>query len=278
MKTISFDQLIESKILLSEKSILTIGVFDGMHKGHQRLMYDMSRLSLKYREAKRVLITFSINPKLDNPKNVDTVRLRMKNAEKMGVDYFVIIDFSSDFSKISASGFIKMISSSLNPVAIVVGEDFRFGCPRFSASCLDLENLFKEYGKRVEVLIEKSILTEGGERISSTLVRRVIENGEVGCIPSLTGRNYRVDLMPITYSLDSNILVISSSSIQQLLPPPGVYWGELEMCSGIKGKVEVILLRGLMEITLIPDGIMRLLKENGQLDSICFLEKENGNR
>ncbi len=274
MRTISFEELIESKMLLRKKSILTIGVFDGMHKGHQRLLGDMALLSDKYFPSTRVLITFSINPKTDQPKNVDTLRLRRLNAEKMGVDYFVIIDFSSNFSKISASGFIKMISSSLNPVAIVVGEDFRFGCPRFSASCLDLENLFKEYGKRVEVLIEKSILTEGGERISSTLVRRVIENGEVGCIPSLTGRNYRVDLMPITYSLDSNSLVISSSSIQQLLPPPGVYWGELRVFSGKKGKVRILLEKKRVVITSFEEDIFSLLEDDGQLDSICFLEKE----
>ncbi len=274
MRTISFEELIESKMLLRKKSILTIGVFDGMHKGHQRLLGDMALLSDKYFPSTRVLITFNINPKTAQPKNVDTLRLRRLNAEKMGVDYFVIIDFSSNFSKISASGFIKMISSSLNPVAIVVGEDFRFGCPRFSASCLDLENLFKEYGKRVEVLIEKSILTEGGERISSTLVRRVIENGEVGCIPSLTGRNYRVDLMPITYSLDSNSLVISSSSIQQLLPPPGVYWGELRVFSGKKGKVRILLEKKRVVITSFEEDIFSLLEDDGQLDSICFLEKE----
>ena len=278
MTTISFKELIESRMLLFEESILTIGVFDGMHKGHRKLMEDMASLSLKYPLSKRVLITFSINPKTDKPKNVDTLRLREESAEKMGVDFFVIIDFSSEFSKISASGFIKMLSSSLKPSAIVVGEDFRFGCPLSSASAKDLKNLFLENGKDVEVLIEKSILTEGGEKISSTLVRRVIENGEVGCIPSLTGRTYRVDLMPITYSLDSNILVISLSSIQQLLPPPGVYWGEVEIVSGIRGKVEVLVDNISLKITKIPDNILKLLEENEQLDSICFLEKENGNR
>ncbi len=278
MTTISFNELIGSKMLLSQDSILTIGVFDGMHKGHQKLLEDMASLALKYPHSKRVLITFSINPKTDKPKNVDTLRLRKENAEKMGVDFFVIIDFSSDFSKISASGFIKMLSSSLNPRAIVVGEDFRFGCPRSSASAKDLKPLFLENGKDVEVLIEKSILTEGGEKISSTLVRRVIENGEVGCIPSLTGRTYRVDLMPITYSLDSNMLVISLSSIQQLLPPPGVYWGEVEFISGEKSKVEVEVGNTDLKIYSIEEEIFSLLDRGRQLDSICFLEKENGNR
>lgn len=274
MEIISFDTLYIDKPLKNRDAILTIGVFDGFHLGHRALLERMLSLHEKYRDSLLVLITFSVNPKTNKPKNVDTLRLREEIVEKLGIDYFVIIDFSPEFSKISACGFIRMISSSLNPVAVVVGEDFRFGYPEKSAKAEDLASLFLEEGKKPKVVIEKSILTEGGEKISSTLVRRVIENGEVECISALTGRNYRVDLMPIPYRVDSKVLVILRSSIQQLLPPPGVYWARLAYSNAESTDVVVSVLSDSV-VLKSRDGV-KLDKEGVQLDSIFFLEKENG--
>ncbi len=274
MEIISFDTLYIDKPLKNRDAILTIGVFDGFHLGHRALLERMLSLHEKYSDSLLVLITFSVNPKTDKPKNVDTLRLREEIVEKLGIDYFVIIDFSPEFSKTSACGFIRMISSSLNPVAVVVGEDFRFGYPEKSAKAGDLASLFLEEGKKPEVVIEKSILTEGGEKISSTLVRRVIENGEVECISALTGRDYRVDLMPIPYRVDSKVLVILRSSIQQLLPPPGVYWAGLAYSNS--ESTDVVVSISDYSVVLKSGNGVKLDKEGVQLDSIYFLEKENG--
>ena len=102
----------------------------------------------------------------------------------------------------------------------MVGEDFRFGNPKDSASAYDLDSMFRLRGAQCRVEIEKAILTEGGEKISSTLVRRVIEKGETGCIPSLIGRKYRIDLMPCPFKFEEDALVFGRDSIHQLLPPP----------------------------------------------------------
>ncbi len=273
MNILSFSELVQKKPFLGRDAILTVGVFDGFHKGHQALVKEMVRLGGKYRNAEKILITFNVNPKTKTPKNVDTLRLREENAEKAGVNSFVIIDFSLDFSKISACGFIEMLCACMNPVAIVVGEDFRFGNPSESASATELKDLFLKYGFGTEVHIEKSILTEGGEKISSTLVRRVIENGEVECISSLTGRDYRVDLMPIPNRIESGELVISKSSIQQLLPPPGVYWARLAFRDGRTAGCRVYLDR---ENFVLADFDSPVKGE--ELESIYFLEKENDNR
>ena len=223
MREYDFVSLLKSKELKNKKAVITIGVFDGVHLGHQTLIKRVKEESLKIPSSTSMVITFSSNPKPGKFRNIDTLRLRKEEVEKEGIDAFVVIDFSHEFSMISASGFIEMLTSLTTPETVVVGEDFRFGNPSSSASAQDLGSIFKSIGIDTKVIIEKAILTEGGEKISSTLVRRVIEKGETGCIPSLIGRKYRVDLMPCPFRLEDGALVYGKDSIHQLLPPPGVY-------------------------------------------------------
>ena len=227
METYDFQSLLSSGRLKDRKAALTIGVFDGTHKGHQKLIERVVDEAEKEKDCISLVITFSINPKPGIPRNIDTIRLREEEIKKMGVNSFVVIDFSPEFSRISASGFIDMITSLCIPRILVVGEDFRFGNPKDSASAYDLDSMFRLRGAQCRVEIEKAILTEGGEKISSTLVRRVIEKGETGCIPSLIGRKYRIDLMPCPFKFEEDALVFGRDSIHQLLPPPGVYEAEI---------------------------------------------------
>ena len=223
MKEYDFISLLNSKELKDKEAVITIGVFDGVHLGHQTLIKRVKEESIKLPSSISMVITFSSNPKPGKFRNIDTLRLRKEEVEKEGIDAFVVIDFSHEFSMISASGFIEMLTSLTTPKTVVVGEDFRFGNPSSSASAQDLGSIFHSLGIDTKVIIEKAILTEGGEKISSTLVRRVIEKGETGCVPSLIGRKYRVDLMPCPFRLEDGALVYGKDSIHQLLPPPGVY-------------------------------------------------------
>ena len=167
-----------------------------------------------------------------------------------------------------------MLTSLTTPKTVVVGEDFRFGNPSSSASAQDLGSIFHSLGIDTKVIIEKAILTEGGEKISSTLVRRVIEKGETGCIPSLIGRKYRVDLMPCPFRLEDGAPVYGKDSIHQLLPPPGVYDAESldisgKLCKGLC-YVEKDFLYFKEAEPEISDKSMNVLP----LDSIFFGERK----
>ena len=274
MKEYDFISLLNSKELRDKEAVITIGVFDGVHLGHQTLIKRVKEESIKLPSAISMVITFSSNPKPGKFRNIDTLRLRKEEVEKEGIDAFVVIDFSHEFSMISASGFIEMLTSLTTPKTVVVGEDFRFGNPSSSASAQDLGSIFHSLGIDTKVIIEKAILTEGGEKISSTLVRRVIEKGETGCIPSLIGRKYRIDLMPCPFKFEDDILVFGRDSIHQLLPPPGVYEAEILDISGSKRIGLCRLDDNFLRFKPMDTDNSDSRKDILPLDSIFFGEKK----
>ena len=274
MKEYDFISLLNSKELKDKEAVITIGVFDGVHLGHQTLIKRVKEESIKLPSSISMVITFSSNPKPGKFRNIDTLRLRKEEVEKEGIDAFVVIDFSHEFSMISASGFIEMLTSLTTPKTVVVGEDFRFGNPSSSASAQDLGSIFHSLGIDTKVIIEKAILTEGGEKISSTLVSRVIGKGATGCIPSLIGRKYRVDLMPCPFRLKDDALVYGRDSIHQLLPPPGVYEAQTLDVSGI--FYDGLCCMDTDFLRFEPNGEWRLNEEEQPLplDSIFFGERK----
>ena len=274
MKEYDFLSLLKSQELKNTEAVITIGVFDGFHLGHRTLIKKVKEESNKIPSSISMVITFSSNPKPGKFRNIDTLRLRKEEVEKEGIDAFVVIDFSHEFSMISASGFIEMLSSLTMPKTVVVGEDFRFGNPSSAASSQDLGSLFNSIGLDTKVIIEKAILTEGGEKISSTLVRRVIEKGETGCIPSLIGRKYRIDLMPCPFKFEEDALVFGRDSIHQLLPPPGVYEAEILDISGSKRIGLCRLDDNFLRFKPMDTDNSDSRKDILPLDSIFFGEKK----
>ena len=279
MEIFDFDSLISSKEKLKTRSVISIGVFDGVHKGHKHIIKRLIKMQQKHPGSEAMVITFGINPKPSSQGALDTLRIRAKYMEEMGVNSFVVIDFSENFSRISACGFIKLLLELTTPEAIVVGEDFRFGNPSGSASAQDLRSMFLEEGLDVEVDIVEQILTEGGEKISSTLLRRLIKNGELEYFFKLSGQSFCVDLMPIPYSINDGKLVLSTDAIHQLLPPLGAYDTDLVLSDGSVVKTEAELTEEFLRLAsfscLSGFGKQKQSeKANVQIDSLLFGEQK----
>lgn len=278
MEIYDFNELLTSKKKAETPALISIGVFDGIHNGHKHIIERLVSLKEKHPGSEVMAITFSSNPKPNQEGSLDTLRLRAEFMERMGVNSFVVIDFSENFSRISACGFVSLLTELTKPEAIVVGADFRFGHPSSSASARDLHSMFLEKGLDVEVEIVEQILTEGGEKISSTLLRRLIKNGELEYFFQLSGQRFQVDLMPIPYRFDDEVLVFSTEAIHQLLPPLGAYDTELLLSDGRVLKTKCVIAEEFLRLSHL--SLLSVFGRQGrsekadvQIDSLLFGEK-----
>ena len=174
-KTINFDKLSHIK-----DSIVTIGKFNGVHLGHQKLIkYVVDKALLLNMTS--VVITFKMESK--TIYNFDD---NIKLLKKLGVNYIVVIDFSSEFYKMNYREFFYKIIEYYNAKEIVVGNDFAFGYNREGTISI-LRSLCEQLG--IDATIFSFILYENN-KISSTTIKKCIENGDVELASRLLGRTY----------------------------------------------------------------------------------------
>ena len=277
MEIYDFGRLLSSGLLKDRRTVFSIGVFDGVHRGHHAIL---SALKAKAADENAVslAITFSSNPKKESRGSLDTLRLRSQYIESFGIDFLAVIDFSTEFSKITACGFASLLSELCDPVEAVFGSDFRFGSPESQKGGKDLPGLLAAYGKECSVDIVDSVLDDGGVKISSTRLREMIEKGELGTFLKLSGQFYRVDLVPIPYRSCSGELIFSRASIHQLLPPLGTYDTRLLASDGRCAECVSVIDREFLRISdpfhsSVIGSSMSQGKGKLQLDSI-FLERK----
>lgn len=179
---------------LPRGSVLTIGNFDGVHLGHQAML---RRVVERAREldAPSVVLTFDPHPTRvlhpqRAPKLIQTLRQREEAIEALGVDALVVVPFTREFASLPAEEFVRdLLGRRLGAREVHVGSAFAFGCGKRGNVEL-LARLGEEAGIRVTPL---GVVDEGGEPVSSTRVRTLVEAGAVGDARRLLGRPYAMD-------------------------------------------------------------------------------------
>lgn len=173
--------------------VITIGVFDGLHLGHIKVLKACREVAEKL-NAKSVVITFNVNPKmslgLKNKSDAiisDTERDNLLND--LALDYHCVIDFSSFMSKLSGEEFMALLCTSYDVKAMVVGEDFRCGNSASSASVKEIEKFLSLFTSSAFLKVVPSVLLDG-EVVSSSLIRRCLLTGDLKKVERLLGRPY----------------------------------------------------------------------------------------
>ena len=178
---------------IDKKSILLIGNFDGLHLGHQKLFKLAEKYSKKHK-VKFGVLTFDPLPVMFFNKKLTNYRITsnlQKNLlfEKSGVDFVIMSRFNKSFSKISADNFIKkIIVKKINPNFIFVSNNFKYGFRRAGnvAKLISKENIYNYK------IIKPSPLKKGKKIISSTLIRKLLQRGELKNANKLLGRNWSI--------------------------------------------------------------------------------------
>lgn len=177
---------------IEEPTIVTLGKFDGRHRGHQKLLRTMQELksSLGYPTAIFTFGTPPLSMMSGQPQTVITTNLeRRANMEKMGVDYLVEYPFSEETRRMKPEDFVKdILSGRMQAKVIVVGPDCSFGYKGAGDARL-LKQLEETLGYRLHVIEkEKDHLRD----ISSTYIREELEKGNVEKANALLGEPYAV--------------------------------------------------------------------------------------
>jgi len=176
-----------------KNSIILIGNFDGVHLGHQKL-FDLAEKYKSKFKLKIGVVTFEPVPKMYFNKNLKNFRIsnlsqKVKNLEKLKVDFLVIKKFNKKFSKIKSKTFIqKILYKNLKARYIFVSNNFRFGNKR-EGNVYKLKTYEKKYNYKT---INPRPLLIKNKIISSTLIRKLLSNGKIEYANKLLGRNWSV--------------------------------------------------------------------------------------
>ncbi|GDX64340.1 riboflavin biosynthesis protein [Chlorobiota bacterium] len=222
-------------------TILTVGTFDGVHRGHQYIIAAMNELKKSRTNARTVVVTFEPHPQLviqrpDKPPItlLTDISERLQLLESYGVDIVVIIPFTKEFSQISSNEFIKtFIQDRIGCSDIFIGYDHGFGKSR-EGDARTLHALSSELGFTVH---EVDAMLMDSTTISSTEIRSSLKKGNLQVAFELLGHPYFVEGMVIHGDQRGRTIGYPTANIQaanpaKLLPKNGVYF----VSSDILGK------------------------------------------
>ncbi len=211
-----------NKLHRLKNSVLCIGNFDGLHKGHNRVLqegYDMS----KRFERPLVAISFLPHPRLLlRPQNffiLTPVSAKILELTKLGADYLVMFNFPS-IMNIEYKEFCEFIEVHFNPCGICVGFDFSFG-----KEALGTAEDIKKFFSKIEVKIVGKISVNSDQKISSSFLRKTIREGSVDKYQKYTGKFYSVRGCVVKGEGRGTKIGFPTANISTtyFLPPDGVY-------------------------------------------------------
>ncbi|MFI2713266.1 bifunctional riboflavin kinase/FAD synthetase [Micromonospora sp. NPDC018662] len=176
------------------RSVVTIGVFDGVHQGHQATI---GHAVARARElgVKSVVVTFDPHPAEvvrpgSHPAVLTEPARKAELIEALGVDVLCVVPFTAEFSRLPAEAFVHdILVEHLHAALVVVGDNFRFG-HRAAGDVALLERLGRTFGFGVE---GAPLVAEAGTVFSSTYIRSCVDAGDVRAAAAALGRPHRVE-------------------------------------------------------------------------------------
>ena len=248
--------------------ILTIGTFDGVHIGHQKILKRIVNLS-KEKNLIPSVLTFFPHPRMVLQKNhsiklLNTIAERRVLLEKIGIELICVKTFTKEFANLSARAYVKdVLVNELNTKQVVIGYDHHFGKNR-SANINDLRQFSEEFNFEIEEISAEDI---SEVTVSSTKIRNALNNGNVSLANTYLGYNYFltgkvVSGQSIGRTIDFPTANIYIEEDYKLIPKDGVYV--------VKSEIDNIQYYGMMNIGSNPT-----IKNKPRSIEIHFFDFEN---
>lgn len=234
----------------TKKTIVTIGTFDGVHIGHQKIIEQLVATA-KEKNCSSVLLTFFPHPRMvlqkDNSiKLINTIAERIEILEKTGLDYLIIQPFDTVFSRLSALDFVRIILvNQFNMSELVIGYDHRFGKNREG----NFEQL-EEYGHTYDFVVHEIPAQDiNAISVSSTKIRKALQEGEIKKASKYLGYAFVISGTVVSGKRLGNTIGFPTANLEvgesyKLIPKKGVYL--------VRSKIDGVWVNGMMNIGVRP--------------------------
>lgn len=234
-----------------KNSVVTIGTFDGVHKGHQKILSRLNKLADEI-SGESILFTFYPHPRMvvfpdnHNLKLIQTIDEKIDSLEKLGLDNLIIYPFTKAFSRLTAFEFVRdILVEKLKVKTLVIGYDHQFGRNREG----DLEFL-KETAKIFDFKVEEISAEEVQEvNVSSTKIRQSLLEGDIEKTNGFLGRPFRYSGVVVEGQKIGRTIGFPTANIEiknqhKILPKDGVY--------AVRVQIGGTLIDGMMNIGMNP--------------------------
>ncbi|MPR36770.1 bifunctional riboflavin kinase/FAD synthetase [Salmonirosea aquatica] len=242
-------------------AVVTSGTFDGVHRGHQKILSRLRELSIQL-QGESVVLTFWPHPRMivsndsQNLQLLSTIEEKVALFSQLGIDHLIITPFTRAFSELSSEEFIQQVLvDRIGTKKFVIGYDHRFGRNR-EGSFEYLQEKAPSYGFEVEEIPRQDI---DALAVSSTRIRNALSRGEVSTANELLGRPYAFSGTVVKGQQLGRTLGYPTANIEvretyKLIPANGVYAVHVR-----KGEQ---LLSGMLNIGVRPtvDGSTRTIE------------------
>ncbi|MDQ0161780.1 bifunctional riboflavin kinase/FAD synthetase [Aeribacillus alveayuensis] len=206
---------------------MALGYFDGVHKGHQKVILTAKELA-KSQNLRSAVMTFDPHPSVVLRKDIDhmeyitPLRDKEKLIQELGIDLLFVVNFSQSFASLLPQEFVDQYIIGLHVKHVVAGFDFTYG--RLGKGTMETLP-FHSRQAFSQTIVEKQ--TDHDRKISSTLIRNVIRSGDVQYAMSLLGRPHQVTGKVVHGEKRGRLIGFPTANIdvfvEYLIPPTGVY-------------------------------------------------------
>jgi riboflavin kinase/FMN adenylyltransferase len=210
-------------------AVVTIGTFDGVHQGHQKILLKVAQIA-REKQLTSILLTFFPHPRMvlqpeSDMKLINTIEERRSLVFENHIEHIVTHPFSTDFARTSAHDYVKKILvDQLGARVVVIGYDHRFGRNR-AASINELRAYGEQYDFEVVEISKKEIEEVA---VSSTKVRNALLNGDISTANSYLNRDFSIKGMVIHGKQLGRTIGFPTANLSlrecyKLVPKNGVY-------------------------------------------------------
>jgi len=216
-----------ANVIPQGETVLTIGVFDGVHAGHRYLLEKLQQRAAEKNLLSGV-VTFSPHPQSVLHQHnqlpwLSNLEDRVRVFQELGVNIVAVLTFTPKVAQLGGREFISLVKKHLRMRGIVVGPDFALGRSREGNI-----NLLRALGREMEFSVEViPPFTINGEVVSSTLIRQALVRGDMRKVERLMGRYFYLGGKVITSDKRGRVLGFPTANLdikpQQALPGNGIY-------------------------------------------------------